>query len=156
MLGYPTLSPFHLLVISTQRHELRGAQKKKEKRKKAAECRVEEVESKGKSRFYCILVHPALMRPPSLSAHLSPAGLAAQGPSVSVCVRLLASVCERVCVCAQRRDVPGMKRLSLRPLQTMFSSTCGAGSWDSSFFSLFLWTFILQFLVVQFLNGGRR
>lgn len=33
-------------------------------------------ERRRKSEFYCILVHPALMSPPSLSAHLSPAGSA--------------------------------------------------------------------------------
>lgn len=92
MLRY--LSPIHLLVISESAVRCEGAQGEKN--------------GEGKWRFYCIPVHPALMRPPSLSAHLSPAGLAAQGPHVCEEVCLCACIC--VCLCS--RDVLGINSFS--------------------------------------------
>lgn len=90
--------PFHLLVISKSTVCCEGSTGKKKKGGMGGK------ESRG---FYCILVHPALMRPPSLSAHLSPAGLAARGPHVSGEVCLRVCVCTCISVCLRSGDVLG-------------------------------------------------
>lgn len=115
-------------------------QKKKKKSKRKAEY---SVESKGKSRFYCILVHPALMRPPSLSAHLSPAGLAAQGPSV---IFLCAPAC--ICACSMCVCVVCLERSDSRCVIFKRSSQRHAGQEVGIHLFIFLFSFRLLFCLL--------
>ena len=85
-----------------------------------------------------VLLHPGtscLNEPPSLSAHLSPAGLAAQGPQVGeevCCTGLCVCVCVCVHVLTQNKvrtisfSVEGSDKLGKRILQLFGFTLCSS------------------------------